>query len=226
VNSRDLRLIAIAGAGLALVFAARGAEEGRSGDLAVEDPSAEDAAEPDLAFGSAAAPDAIRTLDFAEIDQVGNTCDAGLEGTVPRKIEVSGGESEVLDEDWFTRLEIDGDVVYGDLNGDGRDEAVVHTVCAYGANGAQDTIQVWSLDSGSAEVSANLGEPPASVSGPLPSTAKEIEVDDDGALVVTWTHYDEDDPSCCPGWESTVRYMVTGSKVTPVGNPVTRPVSA
>lgn len=226
MNSRDLRLLAIAGAGLALVFAARGAEEGRSGDLAVEDPSVEDVAEPDLAFGSAAAPDAIRTLDFAEIDQVGNTCDAGLEGTVPRQIKVTGGESAVLDDDWFTRLEIDGDVVYGDLNGDGRDEAVVHTVCAFGANGAQDTIQVWSLDSGSAEVSASLGEAPASISGALPPAVKGIEVADDGALVVTWTHYDHDDPNCCPGSESTVRYMVTGSKVTQVGNPVTRAVAS
>lgn len=221
MNSRDFRLIALAGAGLALVFVARGAEQGTGGDVAINDPTVEDVAEPDLAVGSYAAPDAIRLLDFGEVDQTGVTCDEGLTGSAPRVIKVSEGGSDVLDTDFFTRLEIDGDVVYGDLNGDGRDEAIVHTVCAYGANGAQDTIQVWDLDTGSAEVRASVGEPPAAVSGPLPPAVKSIDVGDDGTLAVTWTHYDEDDPNCCPEWVSTVRYMVTGTKVTQVGDPVT-----
>ena len=222
MNSRDFRLIALAGAGLALVFAARSAEGGTGGDVAVNDPTVEDVAEPDLAVGSFTAPDAIRLLDFGEVDQAGVTCDDGLTGTAPRVIKVSEGESDVLDDDFFTRLEVDGDVVYGDLSGDGRDEAVVHTVCAYGANGAQDTIQIWDLDTGSAEVRASVGEPPASISGPLPSAVKDIEVGADGTLAVTWTHYDDDDPNCCPEWESVVRYMVTGTKVTQAGDPVTR----
>lgn len=226
MNSRDFRLIALAGAGLALVFIARGAEEGTGGDVAINDPTIEDVAEPDLAVGSYTAPDAIRLLDFGEIDQTGITCDDGLGGTAPRVIKVSEGASDVLDDDFFTRLEVDGDVVYGDLSGDGRDEAVVHAVCAYGANGAQDTIQVWDLDTGSAEVRASLGEPPTSVTGPLPPAVKSIEVGDDATLAVTWTHYDADDPNCCPGWESTVRYMVTGTTVTQIGDPVTRPAVA
>lgn len=226
MNSRDFRLIALAGAGLALVFVARGAEEGSSGDIAINDPSAKDVAEPNLSVGSASGADAIRLLNFDEIDQSGGTCDDAIAGTLPRTIRVSEGESSVIDDDFFTRLEVDGAVVYGDLNGDGLDEAVVHTVCEYGANGAQDTIQVWGLETGSAEVRASLGEPPASVSGPLPSAVKDVAVDDDGTLAVTWTHYDDDDPQCCPGWESTVRYLVTGSKVTPVGDPVTRPITS
>ena len=200
MNSRDFRLIALAGAGLALVFVARGAEQGSSGDIAINDPSAKDVAEPNLSVGSASGADAIRLLNFDEIDQSGGTCDDAIAGTLPRTIRVS--------------------------EGDGLDEAVVHTVCEYGANGAQDTIQVWGLETGSAEVRASLGEPPASVSGPLPSAVKDVAVDDDGTLAVTWTHYDEDDPQCCPGWESTVRYLVTGSKVTPVGDPVTRAITS
>lgn len=226
MNSRDFRLIALAGAGLALVFVARGAEGGTSGDIAVNDPNAQDIAEPNLSVGSAAGPDAIRLLNFSEIDQSGGTCDDAITGTVPRTIRVSEGESNVIDEDFFTQLEVDGDVVYGDLNGDGLDEAVVHTVCEYGANGAQDTIQVWGLETGSAEVRASVGEPPESVSGPLPPAVKDVAVDDDGTLAVTWTHYDADDPNCCPSQETTVRYLVTGSKVTPVGDPVTRPATA
>jgi hypothetical protein len=130
---------------------------------------------------------------------------------------VSKGESADLADGKFVRLEVDGDVAYGDVDGDGQDEAVVHTVCTYGANGVQDTIQVWDLDGGSAEVKAKIGEPPESVSGPLPSKAKKIAIDPDGTIAVTWTHYGPDDPECCPSTLTTVHYLVTGDQVTPVG---------
>lgn len=226
MNSRDLRLIALAGGGLLLVFVARGAEEARHDAVTIDDPSAQVSNDPAVVLGpAAAAPDAIRLLDFGEIDQAGATCDAGPTPTVPRVISVTDGESELLDEDTFTRLEVDGDVTYGDVDGDGRDEAVVHTVCAFGANGAQDSIQVWDLDTGSAEVKATLGEPPAAVTGPLPPAVKDVAVDPDGTVAVTWTHYTEDDPNCCPSKESTLRYLVTGSQVTQVGTPETGPAS-
>lgn len=226
MNSRDLRLMALAGGGLLLVFVARGAEEARHDAVTIDDPSAEVSDDPAVVLGpAAAAPDAIRLLDFGEIDQAGTTCADGPDVSVPRVISVADGESEVLDEDTFTRIEIDGDVAYGDVDGDGRDEAVVHTVCAFGANGAEDNVQVWDLETGTAEVKASLGEPPASVTGPLPPTVKEVAVEDDGTIAVTWTHYAADDPNCCPSLESTLRYLVTGSQVTEVGAPDTAPAS-
>lgn len=227
MNSRDLRLMALAGGGLLLVFVARGAEEARHDDaMTIDDPSAQSSDGDAMVLGPAAAqPDAIRLLDFDEIDQAGGTCDDGLSGAVPRVISVDEGESEVLDEDTFTRLEVDGDVTYGDIDGDTRDEAVVHTVCQYGANGAQDSIQVWDLDTGSAEVQASLGEPPASVTGPLPPAVKSVAIEDDGTVAVTWTHYADTDPNCCPSLETTLRYLVTGSQVTQVGAPDTDPAA-
>lgn len=222
MNTRDLRLMALAAGGLALVFVARGAEEARHDAVTIDDPSAERSAEPNVVVGAAAAsPQAIRLLDFGEIDQAGSTCDDALAGTVPSTIRVAEGESALLDEDFLVRLEVDGDVTYGDLDGDGRDEAVVHTICQYGANGAQDSIQVWDLDTGTAEVKASLGEPPASVTGPLPPAVKAVAVEDDGTLAVTWTHYRDDDPNCCPSLESTIRYLVTGGEVTQIGAPDT-----
>lgn len=225
MNSRDLRLMALAGAGLALVFVARGAEGSRHDALTIDDPDAPSIDQAAVVVGPAAAsPDAIRLLDFGEVDQLGGTCDDALSGTAPRVISVADGESEVLDEDLFVQLEVDGDVTYGDLDADGRDEAVVHTVCAYGANGAQDSVQVWDLDTGAAEVQATLGEPPPSVTGPLPPAVKAVDIEPDGTLAVTWTHYAADDENCCPSLESTLRYLVTGSQVTQVGAPDTEPV--
>jgi hypothetical protein len=218
--------MALAAGGLVLVFVARGAEESRHDAVTIDDPSAERAADPGVVIGPAAAsPQAIRLLDFAEIDQIGGTCDEGLAGTVPRTISVTDGESALLDEEFFVRLEVDGDVTYGDLDGDGRDEAVVHTICEYGANGAQDSIQVWDLDTGTAEVKASLGEPPTSVTGPLPPAVKGVAIEEDGTLAVTWTHYSDDDPNCCPSLESTIRYLVAGTQITQIGAPDTDPVA-
>lgn len=226
MNSRDLRLMALAGGGLLLVFVARGAEEARHDAVTIDDPSAQVSDDPAVVLGpAAAAPDAIRLLDFGEIDQAGTTCAEGPDVTMPGVITVADGESEVLDEDTFTRLEVDGDVTYGDVDGDGRDEAVVHTICTFGANGAQDNIQVWDLETGTAEVKATFGEPPASVTGPLPPAVKEVAIEDDGTVAVTWTHYADDDAQCCPSLESTLRYLVTGSQVTQVGAADTEPAA-
>ena len=226
MNSRDLRLMALAGGGLLLVFVARGAEEARHDAVTIDDPSAEASDDPAVVLGpAAAAPDAIRLLDFEEIDQEGSACEAGPTPTVPRVIEVTEGASEVLDEDTVLRLEVDGDVAYGDVDGDGRDEAVVHTVCAFGANGAEDNIQIWDLETGAAEVKATVGEPPESLTGGLPPAVKDVAVESGGTVAVTWTHYGPDDPNCCPSQETTLRYLVTGSQVTQVGEPETRPAS-
>ena len=216
--------MALATAGLAVVLVARGAEEARHDVGTINDPTDESADDPAVVVGPAAAsPAAIRLLDFGEVDQVGSSCDDALTGAVPRSISVTEGQSAILDEDLFTRLDVDGDVTYGDLDGDGRDEAVVHTVCAYGANGAQDSIQVWDLDTGTAEVKASMGEPPASITGPLPPAVKTVAVDDAGTLAVTWTHYAADDPNCCPSLESTLHYLVTGGKITQAGAADTEP---
>ena len=70
-------------------------------------------------------------------------CAEGLRFTPPAAIPVARGRSAVVDIGRITRLEVDPDVAYGDLDGDGNDEAVVHVVCTYGANGAEDTVHVW-----------------------------------------------------------------------------------
>ena len=92
---------------------------------------------------AADAPTDIRAVDFGEVAPPGSACAEGLRFTPPAAIPVARGRSPVLDIGRFTRLEVDPDVAYGDLDGDGNDEAVVHVVCTYGANGAEDTVHVW-----------------------------------------------------------------------------------
>ena len=151
----------------------------------------------------------------------GSACAEGLRFTPPAAIPVARGRSPVLDIGRITRLEVDPQVSYGDLDGDGNDEAVVHVVCTYGANGAEDTVHVWTQRRGRTVHVASVTEPPRSVTGALPPAVSGVAVD--GALVdVTWTRYAADDPNCCPSRLTTVTYELDGDALDRVGRPVAR----
>jgi hypothetical protein len=212
-NSRSrASWLALAGLGLAAaVFAASsGGRSSQSADASV------------AASVAAAAPTDIRAVDFGEVAPPGSACAEGLRFTPPAAIPVAQGQSPMLDIGRFTRLRIDPHVVYGDLDGDGHDEAVVHVVCTYGANGAEDTLHVWAQTGAGRTVhEASLTEPPPSVSGPLPPAVDDVMVD--GRRVeVTWTQYAAGDPNCCPSRLATVTYELDGDRLDSVGRPVTR----
>jgi hypothetical protein len=217
---------------LALVVAARTGEPSHEDAVTVDDAAADSSDVGVVAAGgeagSASLPgvagdlpvlagdDAVRLLDFREIDQPGDACDQGLEGDTPGVIPVEEGQSDLLDPDRFARLNVDGVVGYTDLDSDGSDEAVVHAVCAFGANGAQDTVQVWDLGSGRPEATASLAEAPASIVAPFPPTVKDVAVED-GAVVVTWLYHGEGEPHCCPTLEAPVSYQLVGDALTVTG---------
>ena len=171
---------------------------------------------------AAAAPTDIRAVDFGEVAPPGSACAEGLRFTPPAAIPVARGRSPVLDIGRVTRLEVDPNVAYGDLDGDGRDEAVVHVVCTYGANGAEDTVHVWAQARAGRTVHvASLTEPPRSITGPLPPAVEDVAVD--GRQVeVTWTQYVAGDRNCCPSRLTTVTYELDGAGLDRVGRPVTR----
>jgi hypothetical protein len=225
--------MAVAMGGLALVVAARGGEEARrdavsnessGGDVVAGGDATAVAAPGGLAGGlsNLVSGRAIRLLDFEEIDQRGSACADALPDA-PSTIRVSQGQSRLLDENMLVRLVVEGTAVYGDLDGDGNDEAAVHTVCEYGANGAQDQVQVWDLDADAARPRATLDRPPSGLGQGLPPTVKDVLIQG-GELSVTWQSYSEDAPRCCPDQETTVRYEVDGGEVTQVGEPVTRTI--
>jgi hypothetical protein len=212
-NSRSrASWLALAGLGLAAaVFAASsGGRSSHSANASASGPVAADT------------PADIRAVDFGEVAPPGSACAEGLRFTPPAAIPVAGGRSPVLDIGRFTRLEVDPNVAYGDLDGDGGDEAVVHVVCTYGANGAEDTVHVWTQTRAGRTVHvASLTEPPRSVTGPLPPAVADVAVD--GRRVeVTWTHYTAGDPNCCPSRLTTVSYELDGDRLDRVGRAVTR----
>jgi hypothetical protein len=203
--------LGLAGLGLALaVFAA--SSGGRSSPRA--DASA-------TGPGAADAPADIHDVDFGEVAPPGSACAEGLRFTPPAAIPVAQGRSPVLDIGRVTRLEVDPQVAYGDLDGDGDDEAVVHVVCTYGANGAQDTVHMWTQRRGRTVHVASLTEPPRSIAGALPPAVSGVAVDGEH-VEVTWTRYAADDPNCCPSQLTTVTYELDGDALDRVGRPVTR----
>jgi hypothetical protein len=226
MNARGLRLMAIALGGMALVVVARTGEpagqdavtahDGASTVVAGDGGGA--SAVPGLAGGlpELAGDQAVRLIDFGEVDQPGAACSAGLAGEAPALIPVEGGASQVLDPGSFARLEVEGAVAYGDLDGDGGEEALVHAVCAFGANGQADTIQVWDLGSGRPEATASLAEPPASIQSRFPPTVGDVTIED-GAVVVTWDSYSAGAPHCCADQHSQVRYQLVNGELLVTG---------
>jgi hypothetical protein len=172
----------------------------------------------DAAVQDEAPSDRVRQIDFKGVAQPGAACNEGVSALAPRLIPVAAGASEVLDEQSFARLEV-GDVLYGDLDGDGSEEAVVHTVCNYGANGRQDTVQVWALNGRLPMLVDSVSNAPGSVSddSSLPPSVQSVALDG-GELLITYSHFADDDPHCCPSELATVAYALDGG-LEAVGDP-------
>lgn len=170
--------------------------------------------------GAAPGRQPIRSVDFADVAQPGSACRRGLSITPPKRIAVDAGRSGLLDLGRLTRLEVDKAVRYGDLDGNGADEAVVHAVCTFGANGTQDTVQVWHMNGGAPALVATVNSPSAKVTGPFPPAVKSITVTN-ARVAVTWTHFTATDPHCCPSRQTVVRYRLDHGALRQVGKPVT-----
>jgi hypothetical protein len=233
MTGRELRLLAVAGAGLALVLLARAGGEAQP-SVTVE--GMEEEADVAVVAGSAGgttaplAPHAdlsdqllelagdqgIHFIDFDEVAQLPDLCDEGVDAetlaSLPA-IEMSDGVSEVLDALNVSHLEVLGES-FGDLTGDGRDEAAVHSVCRYGASGRQHEVQVWQSSDGVPTPAAVVPAP--ETDGPFPPDVSSVAIDD-GVLEVTWAEYAEEDAYCCPSGETTLTYVLDGNEVVPAG---------
>ncbi len=165
----------------------------------------------------------VRSIDFTTVAQPGGGCTEALPDA-PRLIQVEHGESLLLDEPSFTRLEVDGDVLYADLDGDGADEAVVHAVCNYGANGAQHSVQVWTVNVRVPKLVATITGAPDDVAddSEFPPAVRDIEVDG-SELAVTFTRYAAGTPHCCPTEQAVVTYELDDG-LEAVGNAVIGPI--
>ena len=172
------------------------------------------------------AAEAVRELDFSAVAQPGVTCDDAVSGAAPRVIGVSSGSSALLDEATFARLTVDPTVLYGDLDGDGRDEAVVRTTCDYGANGTEDTVQVWGANGRLATLIDTVTAAPDAVADDSHFEPEVVDVAvDGGSLEITYSVHGDDDPNCCPTEQAVVTYELDGG-LEVVGRPQVSPVGA
>jgi hypothetical protein len=172
------------------------------------------------AGASSVDPQAIRAIDFGEVAQPGDACSNGLRFSPPGQIPVSGGRSQVLDLAQLTQLIVDPNVAYSDLNDDGVEEAVVHVTCTFGANGTEDSVDVWSLEGDEPVQTASLDAPPSALDSDLPPAVQGVDASD-GQVVVTWSSYADDDPQCCPSEQAEASYELDDDELSTVGDLIT-----
>jgi hypothetical protein len=166
-------------------------------------------------------PQAIRSVDFGDVAQPGEACSNGLRFAPPGQIPVRGGRSQVLDLAQLTQLVVDPDVAYSDLDGDGAEEAVVHVTCTFGANGTEDSVDVWSLEGDEPVQLASLDAPPETLDSDLPPTVQSVGASD-GRVVVNWSSFSEGTPQCCPDEQVRASYQLDDDELSTVGDLVTR----
>jgi hypothetical protein len=153
----------------------------------------------------------VRQLDFSAISQPGVVCADAAPDAARRSIGVTAGESALLDDATFARLTVAPEPVYGDLGGDGREEAVVRTTCAYGANGAEDTVQVWSANGRLPMLVDTVAGAPRAVADDsrFPPVLQDVAIVGE-RLELTYGVFDDDAPHCCPTGRAVVTYELDG----------------
>jgi hypothetical protein len=140
-------------------------------------------------------------------------------GDEAKKITVKNGE-------FFEEKEMDGyterfyfkasPAEYGDLNGDGQDEAVVLSVCSTGGTGNFSEGFIYEMKNSKPRLLARI-EGGDRADGGLRSARVE-----NGVLVVESNEPGEFGGACCPEFVLTTRYKLRGDKLIVTGKPERR----
>lgn len=161
-----------------------------------------------------AAAAAVGQADIRKIDFKNFTYDAYCASDTTEKVTVKDGEffKETQELDYVDRFyfQVFG-VSYGDLNGDGADEAIVLTVCNTGGTGNFSEGHVFTLKSGKPSKIAYVPGGDRAYGG-LRSSRVE-----NGLLVVESNDVGENGGACCPEFVVTNRYRLQGGKLIEVG---------
>lgn len=156
----------------------------------------------------------IRSVDFKNFTYL-----ALCAGETPEKITVKNGEfSKATQMDGYVDRMLFNvfDPSYGDLTGDGKDEAVILGVCNAGGTGNFSEGFVYTEKAGRPVLLARIPGGDRAYGG-LRSAKVE-----NGTLVVDSNDPGENGASCCPELAVTTRYKLSGSKLIAVGKPERR----
>lgn len=163
-----------------------------------------------------AAQQDIRKVDFQNFTY---TPSCSGEDNRPEKITVRKGEfsrtrqTEGFEERfYFSILSVE----YGDLNGDGQEEAAINTICNTGGSGQFTEGLVYTLKSGKPSLVVRLLGGDRADGG-----IREMKVAN-GLLVVEINDGERNTGACCPEGVIKSQYRLTGDKLTEVGQGVKR----
>jgi len=169
----------------------------------------------------------IRQVDFLDFTYTTSLCTKDV-GIGP-EVTVHNGEFKQgndADEAYFGV--VDNKVVYGDLTGDGQEEAVVHTACGRTAwNYGLEEFFVYTRQNDSLRLVARVNQDQMVndyqrnyPEGVLWSTRFNGVRVRSGSLLIDWN---ADGAHCCPEHIVTMQYRLDGEQLMAIARPVRRP---
>lgn len=150
-------------------------------------------------------PQAAEAIDFTNFTFPDDSCGDIFHEVPTDGFTLDGGEAhggQPADEDFYS-VYLRPELSYGDLDGDGIEEALVVLDCTPG-NRPYGFASVWTPDAdGGAtrlvQVASNVGTDPGRGDHKLQSATLT-----DGSIEVVWQVFSENDPACCPTEEARV----------------------
>jgi hypothetical protein len=105
------------------------------------------------------------------------------------------------------------EISYGDLTGDGKDEAIILSVCNTGGTGNFSEGFVYTMKAGKPALIANIPGGDRAAGGLRSAKAEN------GLLVIDANEETEDSGACCPQSAIITKYKISNGKLIAVGGP-------
>jgi hypothetical protein len=181
---------------------------------ASEPPEASPTADPPALEIVGAAPDDLHDVDWPNTPAPGEVC--GVPGLVQFDAD---GTATATSTTWgLVRILRGKEVLYGDTDGDHRDEAAVYVGCL--DNGATQNGQIaagYVIYTHAGGKLAAIGTITPRQTGQYPTALARVEFAP-GRIIAHEKWYRPGDPHCCPGGDATTVWTRKGNRLTP-GDP-------
>lgn len=162
---------------------------------------------------------ALAQTDIRKVDFENFTYEPSCAGEETTKVTVKNGEftSEKQEDGYVDRFFFKVfNMIYGNLNGEKAEEAVILSVCNTGGTGNFTEGFVYSMKRGKPTLIARIP------GGDRADGGLRKAVIEDGLIVLEYNDPEKTAGACCPEGTVTQKLRVTGGKVVEVGAPVKR----
>lgn len=154
----------------------------------------------------------IRKVDFNNF-----TYTPACAGEKPTKVRVKNGEfeSEKQEDGYVDRFYFKVyNINYGDVTGDGKDDAVMLSICNTGGTGNFTEGFIYSISGGKAVLTARIPGGDRADGG-----LRDVKIEK-GLIVIEYNDGEKNSGACCPEGTITEKLRFTGRRLVPVGSPV------